>query len=77
MTADLRREKLNLQRSQNNVFEWLLLLLRTSLLNTTIAVDPNPPGVEKTNGQKEPNSASKNCSSAQVMGHCVKWNKKD
>ena len=59
MIANLRMEKLNLQRSQNNVLLYGCSCLDTSLLNTYVAVDPNPPVVEKTNGQKESNSISR------------------
>ena len=56
MTADLRREKLNLQRSQNNVLLYgcscLSAINDASLLNTAAEVEPNPPVVEKTNGEK-------------------------
>ena len=47
MTADRSREKLNLQRSQNNVLLYDLSAINdASLLNTTVAVDPNPHVVE-------------------------------
>ena len=63
MTADLRREKLNLQRNQKNVLLYgcscLSVINDASLLDTTVAVEPNPPVVEKTNGEKEPNSISR------------------
>ena len=55
--------KLNLQRSQNNVLLYgcscLSAINDASLLNTAVAVEPNPPVVEKTNGEKEPNSISR------------------
>ena len=55
MTADLSREKLNLHRSQNNILQYgsscLSAINDASLLNTTVAVDPNPPVVEN-NTQK-------------------------
>ena len=58
MIADLSREKLTLQQSQNSVLLYgcscLSAINETSLLKTTVAVDPNPPVVEKTNGEKEP-----------------------
>ena len=39
-----------------------------SLMKTTVAVDPNPPVVEKTNGEKEPNSISRmRCSYARFF----------
>ena len=54
MIADLSREKLTLQRSQNSVYINLLYgcsclsaINEASLLKTTVAVDPNPPVVEK------------------------------
>ena len=57
MIADLSREKLTLQRSQNSVLLYgcscLSAINEASLLKTTVAVDPNPPVVEKTNGEKE------------------------
>ena len=60
--ADLSREKLTLHRSQNGVLLYgcscLSAINEASLLKTTVAVDPNPPVVEKTNGEKEPNSIS-------------------
>ena len=60
MIADLSREKLTLQRSQNSVLLYgcscLSAISEASLLKTTVAVDPNPPVVEKPNGEKEPNS---------------------
>ena len=63
MIADLSREKLTLQRSQNSVLLYgcscLSAINEASLLKTTVAVDPNPPVVEKTNGEKEPNSISR------------------
>ena len=58
MIADLSREKLTLQRSQNSVLLYgcscLSAINEASLLKTTVAVDPNPPVVEKTSGEKEP-----------------------
>ena len=63
MIADLSREKLTLHRSQNSVLLYgcscLSAINEASLLETTVAVDPNPPVVEKTNGEKEPNSISR------------------
>ena len=60
MIADLSREKFTLQRSQNSVLLYgcscLSAINEASLLKTTVAVDPNPPVDEKTNGEKEPNS---------------------
>ena len=60
MIADLSREKLTLQRSQKSVLLYgcpcLSAINEASLLKTTVAVDPNPPVVEKTN---EPNSISR------------------
>ena len=57
-TADLIREKLYLQRSQNNVLLYgcscLSAINDASLLNTTVEVEPYSPVVEKTNGEKEP-----------------------
>ena len=51
MIADLSREKLTLQRSQNSVLLYgcscLSAINEASLLKTTVAVDPNPPVVEK------------------------------
>ena len=63
MIADLSREKLTLQRSQNSVLLYgcscLSAINEASLLKTTVAVYPNPPVVEKTNGEKDPNSISR------------------
>ena len=91
--GDLRRE-LDLQRSQNNVLLYgcscLSAINDASLLNTTVAVEPNPPVVEKTNGEKEPNSilrmhysyahffsSSQRGGSTVVMGRCSKYYKRD
>ena len=63
MIADLCREKLPLQRSQNSVLLYgcscLSPINEACLLKTTVAVDPNPPVDEKTSGEKEPNSISR------------------
>ena len=72
MIADLSREKLTLQRSQNSVLLYgcscLSAINEASVLKTTVAVDPNPPVVEKTNGEKEPNSISRmRCSYARFF----------
>ena len=69
MIADLSREKLTLQRSQNSVLLYgCSAINEASLLKTTVAVDPNPPVVEKTNGEKEPNSISRmRCSYARFF----------
>ena len=74
MIADLSRETLTLQRSQNSVLLYgcscLSAMNEASLLKTTVAVDPNPPVVEKTklNGEKEPNSISRmRCSYARFF----------
>ena len=58
MIADLSREKLTLQRSQNSVLLYgcfcISAINEASLLKTTVAVaiDPDPPVVEKTNGER-------------------------
>ena len=45
-----------------------LSAINDDLLKTTVAVDPNPPVVEKTNGEKEPNSISRmRCSYARFF----------
>ena len=88
MTADLSRDKLNLQRSQKMFCcmydcSCLSAINDASLLNTTVAVDPNPPVVEKTNGEKVPNSNAllihmhisfpvQHGGSTVVMEHCLK-----
>ena len=69
MIADLSREKLTLQRSQNSVLLYgCSCLSARSTKQVTVAVDPNPPVVEKTNGEKEPNSISRmRCSYARFF----------
>ena len=76
MTADHdpSRAKLNLQLSQNNVLLYgcscLSAINDASLLNTTVVVDPNPPVVEKTIEEKEPNSISRmRCSYARFKSY--------
>ena len=77
MIADLSREKLTLQRSQNSVLLYgcscLSAINEASLLKTTVAVDPNSIVDEKTNGEKEPNSVSDRmrCSYARFFPICL------
>ena len=65
--ADLKREKFTLHPSQCNVELYGLPCFsakrEASLLYTIVAIVPMPPAAEKTNGEKDPCSTSRTCSS--------------